>query len=119
MLSCAPTSTSQRIWEAALALLAFVPIRLLETWHRRARAQTGACVLRPSLLRGCAVQRCGDAVAAGAFQALDGVLGLGPAGVATAAVPVCLAWVGVAHALGRRQEQLAAGMRRRMLDASA
>ncbi|GAB4816937.1 hypothetical protein N2152v2_003983 [Parachlorella kessleri] len=59
------------------------------------------------------VQRCGDAVAAGAFQALDGMLGFGPSGVAIAAVPVCCVWVGVALALGRRQEQLAAGAARR------
>lgn len=60
------------------------------------------------------VQRCGDVVAAGAFQALDGFLDVGPSGVAATAVPLCCLWVWVALTLGRRQERLAAGARRKL-----
>ena len=63
------------------------------------------------------MQRCGDVLAAGAFQALDGYLGLGASGVAAAAVPVCCIWAGVGFALGRRQEQLAAAAARKALEA--
>lgn len=53
------------------------------------------------------VQRVGDTLAAALFQALVPWLGLGPAGLAAACVPVCGAWTAVAYQLGRRQQRLA------------
>lgn len=62
----------------------------------------------PHLALTRSMQRCGDVLAAVAFQTLDAALGMGPSGVAAAAVPLCAAWAAVAHALGQRQEALAA-----------
>ena len=53
------------------------------------------------------IQRVGDALAAGAFQALVPSLGFGPAGVAATAVPVCAAWAILGYRLGARQVALA------------
>lgn len=52
------------------------------------------------------VYRGGDALGASSFDLLSG-LGVGLAGIAMVAVPVCLAWAGVAVTLGRRQQLLA------------
>lgn len=65
------------------------------------------------------LQRTGDVVAAAAFQALGSVMGFGPRGVAAAAVPICCAWAGAAWVLGRRHEQLAAAVRRKLREADA
>jgi AAA family ATP:ADP antiporter len=55
------------------------------------------------------VYRGGDAVSAWVYAGLQG-LGLSAAGIALAAVPLALAWAWICHSLGRRQEQMAAGM---------
>ena len=64
--------------------------------------------LQAKLFLDTVVQRVGDALAAGAFQALVPGLRFGPAGVAAACVPVCALWTSVAYSLGRRQQRLAA-----------
>ncbi|GJP60930.1 hypothetical protein CLOP_g18147 [Closterium sp. NIES-67] len=53
------------------------------------------------------VQRLGDAAAAGFFRLLGGVFLLGPSGVATYTVPLCVLWCGLAVTLGLRQQAMA------------
>jgi len=52
------------------------------------------------------VYRGGDTASSWAYQGLA-ALGLGVAGTALAAIPLCIAWLGVSLALARRQETLA------------
>jgi AAA family ATP:ADP antiporter len=52
------------------------------------------------------VYRGGDAIAGWLFAGL-GALGLGTAGIAAAAVPLCLTWMALAVWLGRAQKQRA------------
>jgi len=52
------------------------------------------------------ILRMGDSIGAAVFRLLDSLLGFGPAGLAAAAVPLCIAWSTVAFRLGRKQQQL-------------
>lgn len=52
------------------------------------------------------ILRMGDSIGAAVFRLLDSLLGLGPAGLAAAAVPLCTAWGAVAFCLGKKQQQL-------------
>ena len=52
------------------------------------------------------ILRMGDSIGAAVFRLLDSLLGFGPAGLATAAVPLCLVWSTVAFRLGRKQQRL-------------
>lgn len=53
------------------------------------------------------VQRLGDALAAGMYRVLGGVLLLGPASIAACAGPICMLWLAVGYLLGQRQQALA------------
>ena len=52
------------------------------------------------------ILRMGDSIGAAVFKLLDSLLGFGPAGLAAAAVPLCLVWSTVAFRLGKKQQQV-------------
>lgn len=54
------------------------------------------------------ILRMGDSIGAAVFRLLDSLLGFGPAGLAAAAVPLCMIWSIVAFQLGRKQQRLSA-----------
>ena len=54
------------------------------------------------------ILRMGDSIGAAVFRIFDRLFGFGPAGLATAAVPLCAVWTVVAFQLGSKQQQLSA-----------
>ena len=52
------------------------------------------------------ILRMGDSIGAAVFRLFDSLLGFGPAGLAAAAVPLCVVWSAVALQLGRKQQKL-------------
>lgn len=60
------------------------------------------------------VQRLGDAAAAGVYKMTEALLLHAPSAIATCAFPLCVGWLWVGVALGRRQALLS-----RMLESSS
>lgn len=112
---------------AGLALIARHPSPAVVAAAEVVRKVTGYAISRPArellftvvsreekykgkLVVDTVVQRAGDTLAAGAFQVIENTWHAGPQGVAVAGCTVCLGWLAVVSALGRRFTALSAAV---------